>query len=193
MKKRIRITENTLYKIIRKCINESLQKERGEYTEFDEDTPFCDDDYSYKYEKKRDIPQWIKDEEDNLEDLNESKINRIVKNTVRDYLNEWRSMDKGFSYAEKEGSLVNLCNKLISNDAELLRQQGSLADMKEFIIDETQKLKGTSDMQKDRFLHGEKGRSYDGILGSKNIKQLFIRLSNVALGDLGIKRSGAFL
>lgn len=87
--------------------------------------------------------------------------------------------------ADKEGSLSNLCMKLLADNCAVLRQCGSLENMKEYIKTEVGKLKGTSPAEKKKFLYGASSRSYNGVLGAETFSSLQIRLGNVFSGGDG--------
>lgn len=111
--------------------------------------------------------------------LNENRLHQIISETINRYLvNE-------IHMADKEGSLSNLCMKFLADDCAVLRKCGSLAAMKEYIKTEVGKLKGTSPLEKKKFLNGNIERGYTGVLGADSFTSLQIRIANVFSGGDG--------
>lgn len=115
------------------------------------------------------------------DDMNESRLDRIISENVKRMLNE--AMDS-------PGTLSYLATELLSNDAQRLRQFGSLEDAKAFIASEVKKLKRTSKEQKMMFLNGTE--DYPGIMRVHSLNQMIRVLGNVFLGGkgLGLVRTG---
>lgn len=111
--------------------------------------------------------------------LNENRLYQIITETINRYLMNEADM------SEREGSLSNLCMKLLSNDCEILKRQGTLPKMKQFIAKEVKKLKGTSELEKKKFLQGNIERGYNGILGADSLQSLQVRIANVFTGGDG--------
>jgi hypothetical protein len=114
---------------------------------------------------------------DNTYKFDES-LHRIIRTYINEAINE-------ADMSEREGSLSNLCMKLLSNDCEILKKQGTLPKMKQFIAKEVKKLKGTSELEKKKFLQGNMTRGYSGILGADSFQSLQVRIANVFTGGDG--------
>jgi hypothetical protein len=119
------------------------------------------------------------------EELNESRLNRIVKTTVRRFLTEGLDNDEKPDWSKKEGTLSHLATQLISNDAAILRKIRNIDEIKNFIKSKVEVLNHTSTLQKHRFLYGDGSGQYYGLMGAHSINEIYSILGQMALGGNG--------
>lgn len=126
------------------------------------------------------------------DELNESRLNRLVKNTVRRFLTEGLDNDEKPDLSQKEGTLSHLATQLISNDAAILRKIHNIDEIKNFIKSKVEVLNHTSTLQKHRFLYGDGSGQYYGLMGAHSMNEIYFILGQMALGgnNLGLTRTG---
>lgn len=183
-KKRIRLTESQLHKIIKNVIRESVSPEcELGYCDRDLiDDPTSHEEYSDIDDRFED--NWYDNADDERENqLAESKLARLVKNTVKKYITE---------AINEPGTLSNMATTMISDNAAVLRQFDSIGEVKRYIESEVNHLRKTSKEQKYRFLYGDGTRKYGGLMGAHSMNEILQILGHMSLGGngLGLTKSG---
>lgn len=183
-KQRIRLTETQLHKIIKNVIRESVSTEC--------ELGYCDRDLidnPTSYEEYSDIDDrfednWNDNADDEIENqLAESKLARLVKNTVKRYITE---------SINGHGTLSNMATTMISDNAAVLRQFDSIGEVKRYIESEVNHLRKTSKEQKYHFLYGDGTIEYGGLMGAHSMNEILQILGHMSLGGngLGLTKSG---